>query len=229
MIAVSIIGFKNSGKTTLGVKLVQELKKRGKSVAVVKHAGRFDEPKGADTAKYKAVADMVVGLSPGETLVSWPEERSLLSILPLLSSDVLLVEGGKKLGYLPRIVLLGENDGELEAEELSRGLALAVTNKKEADPAALADLILAKGFLLPGISCGACGRKGCTQLTRDIVAQKADLGECVTNNEASVSIKVNDSELAVNPFIARFLAAGLKAMLAELKGFGPGKVEITLE
>ncbi|MBU1247068.1 MAG: molybdopterin-guanine dinucleotide biosynthesis protein MobB [Proteobacteria bacterium] len=229
MIAVSLIGYKNSGKTTLGVSLARELKARGRSVSVVKHAGHFTEPEGADTAQYKAVADMVVGISEGETLVSWPKERPLLELLPLIKTDVLLVEGGKKLGYLPRIVILGEKDGELEAEELSRGLALAVVRKGTADPAALAGLILDKGFLLPGLSCGACERKGCTQLTREIVAGTASFEECVVTGGGTVTIKVDGAELAVNPFVARFMASGLRGMLSELKGFSPGTIEITLE
>lgn len=229
MIACALIGYKNCGKTTLGVKIARELKALGNSVAVAKHAGHFDEPKASDTAQYKQVADLVLGLAQSETLVSWPGERSLLSLLPLVDADVLLVEGGKKLGYLPRIVVLGPDDGVLEAEELSRGLALATVRREEADPATLARLILDKGFLLPGLSCGACGRKGCTQLTRDIVCGNGSVEECVTASNEGVSVRVNGTELAVNPFVGRFLAAGLKGMLAELKGFGPGKIEITLD
>jgi molybdopterin-guanine dinucleotide biosynthesis protein B len=229
MIACSIIGYKNSGKTTFIVKLVEELKKLGKTVAVVKHAGHFDEPDGVDTARFKQVADMVLGLGMEETFVSWPKERSLLSLLPLVKADVLLVEGGKKLGYLPRIVLLRPDDGETDADELSRGLAIHTARREQADPAKLAKLILDKCFLLPGLGCGACGRKGCTLLARDILSGNGDIAECRVLSEDAVSIRIDGKTLAVNPFVGQFLAAGLKGMLGQLKGFTPGKIEITVK
>lgn len=230
MIAASLIGYKNSGKTTLGVKIAEELKKRGLRVAVAKHAGHFDEPEGADTARYKQVADAVVGLSAGESFVSWPGERTLASLLPFLQADVLLVEGGKKLGWLPRIVLADADvDADDVAEKLDRGLALAVTSKEQADPAGLAALIVERGFVLPALSCGACGHKGCTELAREIVTGIATVDECVVRAEDSIRITVGGEPLALNPFVARFFRAALTGMLSELKGFGPGPVNITME
>ncbi|WP_022660275.1 molybdopterin-guanine dinucleotide biosynthesis protein MobB [Paucidesulfovibrio longus] len=239
MKAISLVGYKNSGKTTVGVALVATLKARGLNVAAAKFSScGFDEPEHADTRQYKAVADTVLGLSEKESFVSWPGERGLLRMLPLLEADVLVVEGGKSLGYMPRIIV-GREDAVLddfEGEALDPALALGtfggatIADKPLIkDINALADLVMEKGFLLPGLSCGGCGRKGCRALARDIVAGTATVHECVTTGDSGISVSVNGAELALNHFVARILASGLKGMLGELKGYVPGKVKIEFE
>lgn len=239
MKAISIVGYKDSGKTTLGVALVSALKARGLHVAAAKFSeSGFAEPENTDTHKYKAVADTVLGLSEQESFVSWPGERGLLRMLPLLEADVLVVEGGKSLGFLPRIIV-GREDAVLddfESEALDPALALATFGGARlpdkpllTDVNVLADLVLDKGFLLPGLSCGGCGRKGCRALARDIVAGTATIHECVTTGDPGLSVSVNGSDLAVNHFVARILASGIKAMLGELKGYVPGKVKIEFQ
>jgi len=238
MKAISLVGYKNSGKTTLGLELVKALQERGLSVAVAKFSSDgFTEVENTDTRRYKAVADTVIGLSGGESFVSWPEQRGLLQLLPLLEADMLVVEGGKSLGYLPRIIL-GRQDtvlDDFEGEALDPALALGtyggatLTGKPLfKDVNELADMVVEKGFLLPGLSCGGCGRKGCRALARDIVAGTATVHECVTTG-GGVSVSVNGADLALNPFVARILASGLKGMLGELKGYVPGKVKIEFD
>ncbi|MGE4291964.1 MAG: molybdopterin-guanine dinucleotide biosynthesis protein MobB [Desulfovibrio sp.] len=239
MKAISLVGYKNSGKTTVGVALVSVLKARGLNVAAAKFSGSgFDEPEHADTRQYKNVADTVLGLSEKESFVSWPGERGLLQLLPLLEADVLVVEGGKSLGYLPRVIV-GREDAVLddfEGEALDPALALCTFGGATipgkpllTDINALADMVLEKGFLLPGLSCGGCGRKGCRALARDIVAGTATVHECVTTGGSDISVSINGAELALNHFVGRILAAGLKGMLGELKGYVPGKVKIEFE
>ncbi|MGE4506683.1 MAG: molybdopterin-guanine dinucleotide biosynthesis protein MobB [Desulfovibrionaceae bacterium] len=241
--AVCIVSRRNSDKTALGLALARELKALGKSVAVVRHTGHHQRPDGVctpdtpDTAQYKLLADAVLTLSPEETALTWPRERTLLEMLPLLTADVLLVEGGERLGWLPRIVLTRPEaecapasfDGDDDAEALDRGLALAVTTREQADPAGLARLVLERGFALPGVSCGACGRKGCAAFARDMVAGRATLDECVTANQSLVKIVCSGSTFTINPSRAGQFATGLRALLA---GFGipaSGALTITLE
>lgn len=230
MRAIAIIGFKKSGKTTLALALTQALKKRGLRVAMAKCSeSGFDEPETTDTARFKKEADAVIGVSKKECYVSWPGPRSLADLAPLAlggerGADVLVMEGCKDAENLPRIVLARSAE---EAEKLGAGLALAVTNLDNADPELLADLVLDKGFLLPGFDCQSCGREDCGGLAREIVAGKATLDDCLTTSDL-ISVRLEGRDLPMNPFTARIISSAIKAMLAELKGYGPGKVEITL-
>ncbi|SKA73582.1 molybdopterin-guanine dinucleotide biosynthesis protein B [Paucidesulfovibrio gracilis DSM 16080] len=238
MKAISLVGYKNSGKTSLGLELVRILRQRGHSVAVAKCSSHgFSETEDTDTRRYKDVAQTVLGLSESESFISWPEQRDLLRLLPLLETDVLVVEGGKTLGYLPRVILsrAGVNPEPVDDKALDPSLALATFGDAQLpgtphlqDAEALADLVLDKGFLLPGLSCGGCGRKGCRGLARDIVAGRATVEECVATG-GEVDITVNGAPLPLNPFVARMLGAGLKGMLAELKGYSAGKVKIEFD
>jgi molybdopterin-guanine dinucleotide biosynthesis protein B len=58
-----------------------------------------------------------------------------------------------------------------------------------------------------------------------IVAKEATPADCQAVHE-SFRVTVGGAPLAMNPFVERLLAAGIKAMLAQLKGFSPGRVEI---
>lgn len=234
MIAASIVGFKKSGKTTLTLALAEELGRLGRKVAIVKCTETgFDEPADTDTARFKTVAPVVGGISGAETFVSYGRRRPLYNLVPLLEADTLLVEGGKELGYLPRIVLARPDD---DVEALSRGLALTVVHVSErgeadpveGDPATLARLILDRGFLLPGLSCGACGRKGCTEVAREIVAGTAGTDACAAHDDA-VSVRIGGRELAMKSFVADMVASSIRGMLSALKGVGVGPIDIHID
>jgi molybdopterin-guanine dinucleotide biosynthesis protein MobB len=116
-----ILGFygkHNSGKTMLIEKLLPELKSRGYSVAVVKHATKaetIDTP-GKDTHRYgEAGADIAVLSLKAETSIILKKAMELDGILELLKNtmnpDIILVEGFKK-SSIPKIAV-----GDIEQEE----------------------------------------------------------------------------------------------------------------
>ncbi len=230
MIAVGIVGFKNSGKTTLAVELGRELAARGVSAAAVKftsHKG-VDVPD-TDSDRLRKSYGRAVFMTPDGTAVFWEGQRNLHELLPVLAPDVLVVEGGKELGWLPRVLLLRS---EADAGSLDPGLALASYGRVEGPGlehvdgvAALADLVLARGFALAGLDCGACGREDCAALARDIVAGRAEVRDCVSLY-SEVEVLVDGRPLAMNPFVQRVFAASVSGMLRELKGYAPGDVEI---
>ncbi|HIC93677.1 MAG TPA: Fe-S cluster protein, partial [Anaerolineae bacterium] len=67
MKAIGIVGFKNSGKTTLARALAQELLQRGHRVAAVKHSSEGLDLLGKDTARLREFADQVGFVSPQES------------------------------------------------------------------------------------------------------------------------------------------------------------------
>ena len=233
MRAIAVVGYKKSGKTTLALELAQALRKQGLSVTLVKHSHHgFDEKAETDTARFRESADMVMGFSPGGSFVSWPGERSLAELIPLATTDFLVLEGGKTLGLMPRIIIA---DDEATAKDLDPELALAAYGDHALDElmatrdvAGLARIVAKAGFLLPGLDCGGCGRENCRGLAVDIVAGEATLADCKALNN-SLRITVGGQPLPANPFVERILRSGILAMLSELKGFVPGPVDIHIE
>lgn len=105
---VSIVGYANSGKTTLLEKLIPELKRRGYRVATIKHHHHdfdIDRP-GKDTWRHAAAgAETVVLASPKKIAVirSLGEEMTLPAIIAGLPEvDLVVTEGYKKEAY-PKI------------------------------------------------------------------------------------------------------------------------------
>lgn len=232
MRAIAVVGYKKSGKTTLAMELAQALKEMGLTVTLVKHSHHgFDEKPDTDTARFRESADMVMGFSPGGSFVSWPGERPFSELIPLVSTDMLVLEGGKTLGVMPRIIIAPD---EATANDLDPDLALAAYGDEALegvmatrDIAGLARIAASTGFLLPGLDCGGCGRENCRALAAEIVAGDATTADCVAQN-GDLKISINGQPLALNPFIERMLRGGILGMLRELKGFGPGPVDIKL-
>jgi molybdopterin-guanine dinucleotide biosynthesis protein MobB len=97
-----LVGYSNSGKTTVMVGLIQILKARGYKVAVLKHAahGYTIDPPGTDTWHYaEAGADQVVIAGPQSCTLHefYQEEKSLAQIMERIQGvDIVLVEGYKR-------------------------------------------------------------------------------------------------------------------------------------
>jgi molybdopterin-guanine dinucleotide biosynthesis protein B len=232
MRAVSVVGFKDSGKTGAAVDLAAELKGLGQRVATVKFSGSGFDKADTDTDRLLAASHVTAGISDVQSAVFWPERKFLHDLLPLFDADILVVEGGKDLGWLPRILVLREPG---DADGLGRELALGTYGEVRAeglrnfaDASAAAQAVLAKGFSLPALDCGACGREDCRGLAVDILAGKAQSEDCTASN-SDMSITVNGSQVGLNPFVRDIIAGSLKGMLKSLKGYAPGRVEIVLE
>jgi molybdopterin-guanine dinucleotide biosynthesis protein B len=244
MRAVSIVGFKNSGKSALTELLANALERRGLRVAVAKHAHSGLDKPDTDSARLRAPGRAVVALSEAECALFYGEKRFLADMIPLIQADILLVEGGKHLGWLPRILCLRPLD-EAEADErdnLDRGLAFAAWGRAAAPGLpyfsggpgvedetldALATLVQEKAFMLPGLDCSACGRENCAALAAEIVAGRAGMEACAALH-AEVEVLINGQPLGLNTFAARVVAGALRGMLREMKGFAPGEVTLTM-
>lgn len=235
MKAIGIVGFKNSGKTTLTAKLADALEARGKRVAIAKFTHHGLDKQGTDTATFARPGRTVIGLGPEETAIFWGEQRYLVDLLPLAQADILLVEGGKHLTWLPRILCLKSAS---EAEELDNGLALAtfgdvaapyLKSYRDDTLDKLAALAEERAFRLPGLDCEACDAGSCLGVAQNIVKGKGTVRDCRSMNTDTMSITVNGSPIALNPFVERIIYSAITGMLGELKGYMPGDVSITLK
>lgn len=105
----SIVGKKNTGKTSLTVRIISELKNRGYNVASIKHSHHSIEmdKENTDTWKHKqAGANLVVGVG-STTFFNARKEHDLNRILYLLKHfdnfDFVIIEGYKSYNY-PKII-----------------------------------------------------------------------------------------------------------------------------
>lgn len=105
---VSIVGKKNTGKTSLTVKVIEELTKRGYNVASIKHSHHTMEMdrENTDTWKHKnAGSNVVVGIG-STTFFNVRKEMNLNRLLFLIKHmdnvDFVVIEGFKRYNY-PKI------------------------------------------------------------------------------------------------------------------------------
>ncbi len=98
-----VVGWKNSGKTTLITKLIANLTARGLKVAAVKHAHHvFDiDHEGRDSFRYRAAGAVTVAISSAKRFAVMTElqgraEPTLPELVERIDhADIILVEGFK--------------------------------------------------------------------------------------------------------------------------------------
>lgn len=110
MKAIGIIGYSNTGKTTLIEKLIPIFRARGLSVSAVKNAHHgfdMDRP-GKDSFRYREAGAGQVLIATGQRwalLTETPQRAATLDeLLAMLAPcDLAIVEGFKSEGQIPRI------------------------------------------------------------------------------------------------------------------------------
>ncbi len=233
MKGVQVLGFKKSGKTTLCEALVAHFAARGVAPCALKctHNPGIDK-EDTDTDRFLAHCRTVGAVAATESALFWNDPRKISDMIAMLDGEVMVMEGGREHAVAPRVLVLRD---AAEADKLSDpGLVLGVYGEVRAPGLphfesldALAEAVLARGFTLPGLDCGACGRDGCGALAADILAGRATPGDCATT-QVALSVTVGGRPLTVNPFVERIVASGIRGMLRELKGFSPGPIEIRI-
>ena len=107
--AIQIVGFKNSGKTTLIAALIPHLKRKGFTVGTIKHDAHdfFMDKPGTDTWKHQeAGADATAISSARRSAILRNHPESLTSLLAYMhDTDIVLIEGFKQETY-PKLVLI---------------------------------------------------------------------------------------------------------------------------
>jgi molybdopterin-guanine dinucleotide biosynthesis protein B len=200
---VGIIGYKNSGKTTLTQSLARELTSRGYRVAAVKHTSHHHDLNlpGTDTAALGQVVNQVGIISPQESAIFWDTPLNLADMLSHLRADLVLVEGFKTERTYPKIVCLR---GEADDRDLFDGLTICAIGPADQvkdgevllfdrdEVRAIADLVERKAFKLPELDCGDCGLERCYDLAREIVAGNRRVEDCSVLCSAGQDIASKD-------------------------------------
>lgn len=240
MRVIGITGYKKSGKTTLIIKLSDELTKRGYKVAVVKHTSEDLDLANSDTSKYKEGLTQVAAITPEESVIFLKNKKNLEEIIKYFEADIILVEGFKKGKTFPKIVCLRE---ENEKAELFDGLQLCTVGfvskgvgpklydfniLNDEDIKEIAEIAISKSFKLPNLNCGECGFQDCYGLAQEIVKGNKTPGDC-PSLEPSTLVKVDGKIISMNPFITKIVKNTIIGLLSPLKGFAKGDIEIRIK
>lgn len=240
MRVIGIIGYKKSGKTTLTLKLSNELMKRGYKVAAVKHISEDLDLINTDTSKYKKILTEVAAITPEESVIFLKSKKNLEEIIKYFEADIVLIEGFKKEKTFPKIVCLRR---ESEKAGLFDGLQLCTASlvSKDMNPKVsefnilndedikkIAEIVINKSFKLPNLNCGKCGYQDCYGLAQEIVKENKTTLDC-PSLEPSTSVKVNGKIILMNPFIAKIVKNTIVGLLSSLKGFIKGDIEIKIK
>jgi molybdopterin-guanine dinucleotide biosynthesis protein B len=228
MKAIGIVGFKNSGKTTLAIALARALKNKNYRVVVIKHSSKTVHHEQSDTGKLLKEVGKAVLITPESTEIIMSGKWDLTKIVPLLSADFLIIEGFKSLKYFPKILCLKEEkEKELLADGLelfTAGIEVTLKEKKivnflineEKDLKKMVECIEEKGFLLADANCEKCGYKSCYGLAKAIIKGQESIQKC-SYTQDYVSLKVNGKGIPLNQFMSKLYQSLIYGMLAPLK------------
>lgn len=122
-VILQIIGYQNSGKTTVITSLLERLTKMGIRTGVIKHHGHdstlpFNDS-GKDTDRHRKAGAIVTSVSSdANTIIYMDHSLSLentIEMYKLLDMDCVLIEGYKQMQY-PRVVLCRNNKDKMLIE-----------------------------------------------------------------------------------------------------------------
>jgi molybdopterin-guanine dinucleotide biosynthesis protein B len=241
--SVSVVGFKDSGKTRVVEALVKTLTQRGIKVATVKHTAEevaLDTP-GKDTWRHRQAGAQASAILHNKGVAHFHDSPQTVqeAAQSLGNPDLIILEGFKHMETLPRI-LVPKNQDELE--QLLNGLEIVVVSMESSlnhstvpvvhldDPERLADIVEDKAFhMLPGIDCGGCGYSGCKDLGKAVLRGEIEAGKCVF--EASlVRLKVNGRDVLLNRFTRNVLRNVVMGVLKTLKDMDdPKNIELVID
>jgi molybdopterin-guanine dinucleotide biosynthesis adapter protein len=117
---MQLVGYSNSGKTTLLTKLIPLLEQAGLRVGVIKHDGGHDfeiDQAGKDTWRYREAGATLVAIT-SQTKTAIIEQRplplpSLVERMGAAGADLVLVEGFKREDYPKLLLIRKPEDQEL--------------------------------------------------------------------------------------------------------------------
>ncbi len=211
---ITVVGTKNTGKTTLVTMLVEELVKRDYKVGTIKHTHHDFDLEGKDTWKHrKAGAQLVVG-SGKNTFFMVNEQLSLENILKNIKNitelDYVVIEGFKSSNY-PKISTTDVADDFTLTN-------VDVFKINPEDVVSIVDLVEERSYdIIPGADCGECGYKDCIEMSKAIIQGKTSESKCKMRKLKEVELYIGNEKIPLNPFVQDFIKKSVMGMISTLK------------
>ena len=227
---VSVVGKKNTGKTSLTVKIIEELTKRGYNVASIKHSHHSIEmdKENTDTWKHKqAGANLVVGVG-STTFFNARKEHDLNRILYMLKHfddfDYVIIEGYKSYNY-PKIITSPDVRDEYTIKEVD---SFTIDDEGISE---LADLIEKRGHdIVDTLFANNCGFNNGEVIAKEIREGNLTIND-LDNTHSYMSI--DGKVVGLNRFVSKYLKESVIGVIntLNLKDFGVkdiGKIELVI-
>ena len=225
---VSIVGKKNTGKTSLTVKVIEELTKRGYNVASIKHSHHSIEmdKENTDTWKHKqAGANLVVGVG-STTFFNARQEMDLNRILFLLKHfdefDFVIIEGYKRYNY-PKIITSPNVRDEYTIKEVD---SFTIDEEGIIE---LADLIEERGHdIVDTLFANNCGFNNGEAIAREIRQGSLTIEDL---DEVHSYLSIDGNVVGLNRFVSDYLKQSVIGVIntLNLDDYGVediGKIEL---
>lgn len=208
----SIVGFSNSGKTTLIEQIIKYLVNRGHKVGVCKyihHSGFGIDVPDKDTTKfYENGAKIVSYVSPDAFGIINIDKNGTDKIFRNIENkvDYLILEGFREFSGVPKFVLVKEkSDLDSLVDDFTVGITshlVDVSNhelyiKNEDIPKFVEKKSLPA---MTSLNCLKCGYKSCRDFYMALLKGKEDRKKCVLQIR-DVELYVNDKLILINPFV----------------------------
>ncbi len=211
---ISVAGKKDSGKTSLSVRIIEELTARGYKVGSIKHSHHQMEMdhEGTDTYKHtEAGSQFTVGIGTRTYFninEAIPLERLLFLIKLIDEPDFVVIEGFKNYNY-PKFSTSPELNDEYTIEVVD------AKNLSDDEISRLVDKAEIFGYdILPTLYTKECGYFDGESVAKGIINGEVEYDE---SNQAEVSLSVDGTVIGVNDFVDKFLKNTILGMLKSLK------------
>lgn len=242
---VSIVGYKDSGKTRVVEGLVRELTRRGYKCGTLKHTAEdviFDTP-GKDTARHRQAGSQATAILHNTATAIFIDKKLTIqeAVNKLGPLDFLVIEGFKTVETHARIIVPRQEE---DIVSLSNGLEIAVVAIPESkyDPEVhsssyslaemnvVADIVVEKAFqILPALDCKGCGYEDCKSMGEALLRNEISILDCVVLR-GDLVLKVNGEEVALGQFVKGLVSNVLTGVVKSLKGGEEAKeIEIYYE
>ena len=221
---VSIVGRKNTGKTSLTVKIIEELAKRGYNVASIKHSHHTMEMdrENTDTWKHKnAGSSVVVGIG-STTFFNIKQEMDLNRLLYLIKHidnvDFVVIEGFKSYNY-PKIATSSDVVDKYTIKQVD---SFTITEKGLSD---LVDLIEEKGHdIVDTLFKKNCGFNGGEEIAAEIRQGNLKTEDL---DEVHSYLSIDNKVVGLNRFVSDYFKQTILGIINTLniKDYGAEDVE----
>jgi molybdopterin-guanine dinucleotide biosynthesis protein B len=227
---VSIVGKKNTGKTSLTVKVIEELTRRGYNVASIKHSHHSIEmdKENTDTWKHKqAGANLVVGVG-STTFFNSRKEMDLNRILFLTKHidefDFVIIEGYKSYNY-PKIITSPDVRDEYTIKEVD---SFTIDEEGISE---LADLIEERGHdIVDTLFANNCGFNNGEAIAAEIRRGNLTVDDL---DETKSYLSIDGKVVGLNHFVSDYLKQSVIGVIntLNLKDYDVedvGKIELVI-